>query len=173
MMQARVFGYHDAHRHRLGPNYHLIPVNAPRVAGSVNYQRDGAMRVDGNGGKTPNYWPNSFGTPAPDPSKGMPPVDVFGMADRYAVKLTDDDFLQAGDLYRKVMTETDREHLVDNITGHLSGAMKHIQKRQTALFWKVDRDYGTRVAQGLGLDIREIERLASMSQEERVRETTP
>ena len=30
MLQARVFSYHDTHIHRLGPNYHLIPVNAPK-----------------------------------------------------------------------------------------------------------------------------------------------
>jgi catalase len=171
MMQARIFGYHDAHRHRLGPNYHLIPVNAPRGAESVNYQRDGAMRVDGNGGKGPNYWPNSHNAASPDPSKAVPPIDVFGTADRYAVNLTEDDFVQAGDLYRKVMTDTDRDHLVSNITGHLSGALKQIQKRQTALFYKVDKDYGTRVARGLELDVKEIERLASLSQEERVLET--
>jgi len=30
MLQARVFSYHETHIHRLGPNYHLIPVNAPK-----------------------------------------------------------------------------------------------------------------------------------------------
>jgi len=173
MMQARLFGYHDAHRHRLGPNYHLIPVNAPRASGSVNYQRDGAMRVDGNGARTPNYWPNSLGTPSPDPARALPPIDVFGMADRHHVALTDADFIQPGELYRRVMTEEDRRHLVANITGHLRNASKHIQKRQTALFFKVDRDYGSRVAEGLELDVKEIESLARMSQEERVRATSP
>lgn len=173
MMQARLFGYHDAHRHRLGPNYHLIPVNAPRGSGFVNYQRDGAMRVDGNGAKLPNYWPNSLGTPSPDASKALPPIDVFGMADRYHVDLTDADFIQPGDLYRKVMTERDRINLVSNITGHLGNASKHLQKRQTALFFKIDRDYGSRVAEGLGLDLNEIGNLAGMSQEERVRATSP
>lgn len=173
MMQARIFGYHDAHRYRLGTNYHLIPVNAPRGSGFTNYQRDGAMRVDGNGGASPNYWPNSHPSPGPDPSRALPPIDVFGMADRYAVVLSDLDFVQAGDLYRKVMTETDREHLVSNITGHLKNAKKHLQKRQTALFYKVDPDYGKRIAEGLGLNMKEIAELAAMSQDERVRATSP
>ena len=30
MLQARLFSYHDTHVHRLGPNYHLLPVNAPK-----------------------------------------------------------------------------------------------------------------------------------------------
>lgn len=173
MMQARIFGYHDAHLHRLGPNYSLIPVNSPKAAETANYQRDGAMRVDGNGGSGPNYWPNSYAEPAPAPDNPLPPLEVFGMADRYEVELTDGDFLQAGDLYRKVMTETDREHLVGNIAGHLGNAKKFLQRRQAALFYKADEDYGTRVALALGLDVKEIERLAAMSQAERVKQTTP
>ena len=46
MLQARVFSYHDTHLHRLGPNYHLIPVNSPKGAAEASYQRDGFMRVD-------------------------------------------------------------------------------------------------------------------------------
>ena len=171
MMQARIFGYHDAHRHRLGPNYHLIPVNSPRGSGFVNYQRDGAMRTDGNGGNAPNYWPNSMGTPSPDPRAALPPIDVFGMADRHPVALSDVDFVQAGDLYRKVMTDVDREHLIENISGHLRNAAAHLQKRQTALFYKVDADYGTRIAEKLGLAAKEIARLAAMTQDERVAAT--
>ncbi len=173
MMQARIFGYHDAHRHRLGPNYALIPVNSPKASKAANYQRDGAMRVDGNGGSGPNYWPNSYASPAPAPENPLPPLDIFGMADRYEVELTDGDFVQAGDLYRKVMDQTAREHLVSNIAGHLKGAKGFLQRRQAALFWKVDEDYGRRVAEALDLDVNEVKRLAGMSQEERVKATKP
>jgi catalase len=138
MLQGRLFSYHDTHRHRLGPNYHLLPVNAPKAAPMASYQRDGAMRFDGNAGGGPNYWPNS---------------------------------VQAGALYRKVMTDQDREHLVGNIVGHLKNAQKRIQLRQTALFFKADADYGERVAKGLNLKIEEVKKLAAMSQEERVKAT--
>ncbi len=171
MLQGRLFSYHDTHRHRLGPNYHLLPVNAPRATKEDNYQRDGAMRVDANAGGGPNYWPNSFGGPVPDPDAGGPPIDVSGMADRHAYELTDDDFVQAGDLYRKVMSDEDREHLVGNIAAHLKGAQKRIQLRQTALFYKANAEYGERVAKGLGLGLDEVKRLAAMSQEERVKAT--
>jgi catalase len=70
------------------------------------------------------------------------------------------------------MTENDREHLVGNIVAHLGGARKRIQLRQTALFYKVDPEYGERVAKGLGLNPEEIRRLAGFSQEERVRATS-
>jgi catalase len=52
------------------------------------------------------------------------------------------------------MTETDKEHLIGNIVGHLGNAQKRIQMRQTAIFFKADPDYGRRVAKGLGLNVK-------------------
>ncbi len=171
MLQARVISYHDAHLHRLGPNYQLLPINAPKAATAQNYQRDGSMRSDGNAAGAPNYWPNSMGGPQPDESFAEPPIELEGVAARHPQKLSDDDFFQPGELYRRVMTDTDRQHLVGNIVAHLGGAKKRIQLRQAAVFYKVDPDYGTRVAKGLGLDLKEVKRLAAMSQEDRVKAT--
>jgi catalase len=171
MLQARLFSYHDTHIHRLGPNYHLLPVNMPKKAPESSYQRDGLMRVDDNGGGGPNYWPNSFEGPEPDPTAGEPPFEVSEFAARHPYSHPNDDFQQAGDLYRKVMTDEDRDHLIGNIVDHLKGAQKRIQKRQTALFFKADPEYGRRVTEGLGLDIKEVERLAKMSQDERAKAT--
>ncbi|HSV31487.1 MAG TPA: catalase, partial [Atribacteraceae bacterium] len=169
MLQARAFSYHDTHLHRLGPNYHLIPVNASNKAPEKTYQRDGFMRVDDNGGGGPNYWPNSFGGPAPDPKAAEPYYGLTGPAGRFPFTHPNDDFVQAGALYRKVMTDSDRAHLITNIVGHLGRAQKRLQMRQAALFYRVDEEYGRRVAGGLSLPIHEVERLAAMTQEERVK----
>lgn len=171
MLQGRLFSYHDTHRHRLGSNYHLLPINAPKASGVNSYQRDGAMRFDNNGGGGPNYWPNSVGGPAPDPALAPPPIDIAGIASRHEYVLGDIDFFQAGELYRKVMTATDREHLIGNIVSHLKNARRHLQLRQTALFYKADSDYGLQVAKGLGLDAADVKRLAAMSQDERLQAT--
>jgi catalase len=171
MLQARLFSYHDTHIHRLGPNYHLLPVNAAKNAPENSYQRDGFMRFDENGGGGPNYWPNSFGGPEPDPTAGEPPFEVSDQSGRTPYPHPNDDFQQAGDLFRKVMTDKDRDHLIGNIVDHLGGAQKRIQLRQTAVFYKADPEYGSRVAEGLVLDIKEVERLAGMSQDERAKAT--
>ncbi|MDY0042277.1 MAG: catalase [Desulforhabdus sp.] len=171
MLQARLFSYHDTHIHRLGPNYHLLPVNAPKNAPEANYQRDGFMRFDANGGGGPNYWPNSFGGPAPDPTAGEPSLDVSGEAARHRFSHPNDDFVQAGNLYRHVMNDTDRDHLIGNIVSHLGNAVKRIQYRQAAIFFKADEDYGRRVVEGLGLDLNQVRRLAAMSAEERAEAT--
>ena len=171
MLQARIFSYHDTHIHRLGLNYHLLPVNSPKAAPEHSYQRDGLMRTDDNGGAGPNYWPNSVGGPAPDPDSLEPAFDVSGQAARQAYSGPNDDFVQAGNLYRDVMTDEDRDHLIGNILSHLAGAKKRFQLRQTALFYKADTDYGQRVAEGLGLDIKKVKNLAAMSQEDRAKAT--
>ncbi len=171
MLQGRLFSYHDTHRHRLGPNYQLLPVNSPKASPANNYQRDGFMRFDSNGGGGPNYLPNSFGGPAPEVEAAEPPFEVAGKAARQPYTHPNDDFAQAGDLYRKVMTDEEQAHLIGNIVAHLGSAQKRIQLRQTSLFYKADTEYGRRVAEGLGLDVKEVERLAGMSHEERVKAT--
>ena len=168
LLQGRLFSYHDTHRHRLGPNYHLLPVNAPRAATAGNYQRDGAMSSGPTAGGHPNYYPNTFNGPSPDPNAAEPLLKVNGMLGRQPHIHPNDDFVQAGDLYRKAMTEKDRTDLVGNIVSHLGGAQKRLQLRQAALFLKADREYGRRVAEGLGLELAAVEKLAGMTQEERV-----
>lgn len=171
MLQGRLFSYHDTHRHRLGPNYHLIPVNFPKNAPETSNQRDGFMRTDDNGGDGPNYYPNTFGGPEPDPQAGEPTFELSGKAGRHPYSHPNDDFVQAGELYRKVMTEMDREHLIGNIVAHLGNAQERIQLRQAALFYKADENYGRRVAEGLKLNLEKVAQLAELSQDERVKAT--
>ena len=148
MLQGRLFAYHDAHRYRLGPNYLLLPVNQPKGVKAKNYQRDGYMRFDGNDGDAPNYYPNSFGGPEPDVKESEPAFEVSGRAARQPYTHPNSDFVQPGDLYRKVMTDVDREHLIGNIVTHLFNANKEIQLRQARIFYKADPEYGQRVAEG-------------------------
>lgn len=168
MLQGRVFSYPDTHRHRLGTNFDMIPVNRPKA--QINtYQRDGAMNMHSYTG--PNYYPNSFDGAQPDKKYATPPVDVKGMATRHEYELSDMDYVQAGDLYGRVLSDYDKKNLVGNIVAHIKNAAKRIQLRQTAIFYKVHTDYGTKVAEGLGLDINEVIKLAAMSHEDRVKAT--
>ena len=153
MLQGRLFAYYDAHRYRLGPNYHLLPVNRPKGVEMKNYQRDGFMRFDSNGKGAANYYPNSFNGPEPDMQAAEPTFEVAGVAGRHRYTYPNDDFIQPGELYRKALTEQDRNHLISNIVSHLQNANKEIQIRQTKLFAKADAEYGRRVAEGLGLEI--------------------
>lgn len=172
LLQGRMFAYADAHRYRLGANHLQIPVNASKHAAAMSNMRDGYMSVDGNGGKQPNYYPNTVpGTPAPNQAFAPPAVEIQAILDRHTRPTEDVDFIQPGELYRRVLNDMHKEHLVSNIVDHLGGAKQHIQYRQTALFYKADVDYGTRVAEGLMLDLDRVKQLAAMTQEERVQAT--
>ena len=149
MLQMRILSYGDAQRYRVGANHQHLPVNAARCP-VHNYQRDGAMRFDGNGGGAVNYEPNSYGGPVEDPSVKEPPLAISGAADRYNHRDGNDDYGQAGDLFR-LMPEDERGRLLDTIAAEMRGVPEDIARRQIGHFSKADPAYGAGVAQRLGL----------------------
>ncbi|MFO0728541.1 MAG: catalase [Myxococcota bacterium] len=154
LLQGRLFAYPDTQRHRLGPNYALIPVNCPYARTLNNQQRDGAMRTDGNGGAAVNYAPSGRGNASADPAAAEGQLLVSGSIGRtpYPEAGRADDFEQAGLLYR-VLKEEERARLVSNIAGSLKQAGPDVQARQLVHFAKADPEYGARVAKALGLPL--------------------
>src|SRR3989442_6843203 len=155
MLLGRLFIYPDTHLHRIGANYNQLPVNAPQVE-VHSYSKDGSMRYRHNGNQ-PVYAPNSYGGPQADPQRFADPGWFASgeiMRSAYTPHAEDNDFVQAGNLYRHVLSATDRDHLVSNIVGHMSqGVERSIQERALALWYQVDADLGTRIARGLSLEI--------------------
>ncbi|MDQ2959937.1 MAG: catalase [Candidatus Dormibacteraeota bacterium] len=152
MLLGRLFSYPDSHRYRIGPNYLQLPINGPRSA--VNsYNKDGAMRYQ-HSGEQPVYAPNSYGGPAADPAYTEPVGIAFTgevVREAYRLRRDDDDYRQPGDLYRTVMSQEDRDHLVSNLSEHLSsGVSSAVQARAIEHWRKVDPDLGDRVAKALG-----------------------
>jgi catalase len=150
MLQGRLFAYGDAHRYRLGVNHTQIPVNAPKgvPGGATNYGRDGAMRFDGNGGRSKNYEPNSFDGPKQTGEGLYAGLASDGVSGSYPQvrHAEDDDFVQAGMLYR-VMKPDERERLVRNIaTGLARVRNEGIVERSISHFRNADPAYGARVA---------------------------
>ncbi|MGL4967034.1 MAG: catalase [Inquilinus sp.] len=152
MLQGRLFAYGDAHRYRLSGNHGLLPVNRPHAAVASNYQRDGAMRFDDNGRGAVNYEPNSFGGPKQDPAAAEPALPLRGAADRYDHRAGNDDYSQAGALFR-LLDDGARARLLDNIAGAMRSVPEAIQRRQIAHFAKADPAYGAGVAERLGLAV--------------------
>ena len=152
VLQARLLSYPDAHRYRIGVNYAQLPVNKP-LCPVNNYNRDGHMRFDGNFGDQVNYQPNSFNGPIDDKRFSEPPLKISGDADRYDHRKNNDDYHQAGDLYR-LMSASQKNQLINNIVESMRAVPQTILLRQIDHFYKADPDYGNRVAKGLGLSIR-------------------
>lgn len=164
LLQGRIFAYPDAHRYSLGPNFAQIPVNCPYAAKAQTYQRDGLMTVNDNGGKEPNYYPNSFDGPRPATEYSEKAFDVEGRIGRTPYRYKADNYTQAGDLYR-VMPPDAKQCLIDNIVKHMkqmSPLNESIANRQIAQFFKADPEYGKAIAEGLGLPIDAIKKNAAL-----------
>jgi catalase len=151
MLQARLISYPDAHRYRLGVNYDSLPVNKPQCPFHT-YNRDGAMRFDGNSGASVNYEPNSFGGPTQDPAFRERPRPVSGTVDRHNHRLDGDYYTQPGNLFRLMQPDA-RERLISNIAASLKHAPQRIEELQVQHFFQADPAYGAGVANALGLSI--------------------
>ena len=60
------------------------------------------------------------------------------------------DFTQPGNLFRKVMTDREREHTISNVFRHISGVPRDIQERAVKNFFKADPEYGNGIGRLLG-----------------------
>lgn len=155
MLQGRLFAYADAHRYRLGVNHESIPVNAARCP-VHNHQRDGLMRVDGNGGGASNYEPSSFSSITDDRSQSEPPLRLDGDAWNYDHRTDKDYYSQPGDLYR-LLPEDEKARLICNVVESITGVPEFIQLRATARFYQADRNCGLGIAAKLGISINDLQ----------------
>jgi catalase len=108
------------------------------------------MRTDDNYGRQKNYEPNSFGGPVEAHEYTERPMPIAGDAARYDHHDGNDDYKQAGDLYR-LMKPDERERLVHNIVASMRGIPERIITLQIGHFTKADAEYGRRVAEALGV----------------------
>ena len=148
MLQARIFSYADAHRYRLGTHYEALPVNRPKCP-VHHYHQDGPMRFFPNNPNPDAYYePNSFGGPAQDPSVAEPPLKISGDAGRYNHRDGNDDYTQAGNLFR-LMDAGQRQRLFQNIAEAMQGVPEAIVQRQLEHFRQADSAYGEGVSRAL------------------------
>ncbi|MFC0400592.1 catalase [Paraburkholderia rhizosphaerae] len=147
LLQGRLFSYGDTQRYRLGINHHQIPVNASRAPAVRSFHRDGAMRTDGNLGRTANYEPNRFGDFAQDPNAAEPPL-AAGAVDRYNHRDDGDYYSQPAALFR-LFDAAQRERLFDNIARHINGVPEAIVARQVEHFRRIDPAYAEGVTSAI------------------------
>lgn len=157
MLQARIFSYADAHRHRLGTHYEQLPVNAPKSP-VAHYNRDGQMNHDGlkTGNSDVFYEPNSFGGPEEDTTVAEPPMKLAGDAARFDHRAgteagtANDDFNQPRALF-ELFDEGQKQRLFANLADAMAGIPDNIAERQVGLFDQIHADYGAGVRAALNL----------------------
>ncbi|KAJ8508330.1 hypothetical protein ONZ45_g9388 [Pleurotus djamor] len=160
VLQSRLFSYPDTHRHRLGTNYHQIPVNKPIVP-IANFQRDGPMTID-NQGNRPNYqssiqplsYVSNKGTleaGCRDEERMHRHENFIGGAFRDLGEITELDFEQPRALWQKVWNDQQREAYVQNVAGHFGGVKSTVVRdRQLSVWAAVDQGLSDRIAKAVG-----------------------
>ena len=159
MLQARLFGYGDAHRYRLGIN-HTQPggERAEGVDGRRTQLRPRRLHVaTAAGGGSKNYEPNSFDGPVQTNEAllqrlGCPSRRSRGTTRRCRARSSD--FKQAGDLYRLQPKDAQQRLVDNNIVGeswsatarrhHRGCPLAHFRSCADAEFWLSDCRRGPR-----------------------------
>jgi len=154
MLMARVFSYPDAHRYRVGTNFNQLPVNSPKASEANNYMHQGNMQYHFPPASQRVYHPNSYGPeggPAVDAERG---AEVYWEADGELVRSAatlredDDDFGQAGILYRDVFTDDVRSRFQETLLGQAQAITRDEVRERFFQYW-------TNVDENLGATLRE------------------
>jgi catalase len=121
-------------------------VNRPHATTANTHSRDGLL-YDGRHGGAKNYEPNSFDGTKQTDKQLWEPVAVSGTTGDHVTPshAEDDDFVQAGNLYR-LMPEDAKQRLIDTAAGFIAQCSRDdIAQRAIENFRKADADYGKRL----------------------------
>ena len=159
LLQGRTFSYSDTQRHRVGANYLQLPINQARTRVATN-QRDGQMayHVDGvEAGENPhvNYEPSSRQGLSEAPTSGHVDYTPFVSGNIVRKQISrENNYKQAGERYR-AFEQWERDELISNLVSALKQTNPDIQERMVNHFTQADPDYGKRVADGLGIPVKQ------------------
>jgi catalase len=140
VLQARMFAYPDAARYRLGVNYQHLPCNSPVSEVYTPYQRDGASRYKTNFGGDPNYVGASLkevnfkGKVGANGYSTDPHDEWVGSVAGYASQVTDEDFIQAREMWKVLGKANEQDDFVGNVAGHLGSAIPEVQEETISTF---------------------------------------
>ena len=153
LLVGRTFSYSDTQRYRVGTNYLQLPINQPKGVKVYTNQRDGqmAMRVDVAPGQNPhvNYEPSMMNglKEAPPTGKWYEPM-YEGRLIRQKID-RENNFKQAGDVWRNEFDETYREECVNNLAGNLAQCTPEVAAKVVSYVTQADAEYGRRVQERL------------------------
>lgn len=146
MLLARVFSYADAHRNRIGTNFHQLPVNQPKVptntyvfGGNMQYHHTGNATVYASDTEDRHYADHQGAVDDSWESDGELVRTV------QTLRADDDDFSQAGALVRDVWNDEQRAEFVKTVIGSLSGVRSPVLERVFDYWKNVDQNIGERI----------------------------
>ncbi len=164
LLQGRLFSYSDTQRYRVGTNYQMLPINAPRVT-VRNGSQDGALNFGKPSGDV-NYQPsrtrndNAYSDNA---KITMASYVITGTAQKKAISIKAP-FKQAGEFYRS-LDAGQQTNLINNLAGDL-GQVKNSEVKEIMVthFFLADKDYGMRLAKAVNVNLTTVKRRANKIQ---------
>src|SRR5918998_9279 len=162
MLVGRTFSYSDTQRHRVGPNYLQLPVNAPKNGVPHTNLRDGQMTyyVDETGqNPSVNYEPAITGglSEAAKPGPVEQGPEYHDRLTRAQIPRTND-YQQAGERYQ-LSEQWEKDDLVGNLTNLLGECDRPIQERMVWHLLLCDDELGLRIGEGLGISADDVKHL--------------
>ncbi|CAL5227866.1 g10902 [Coccomyxa viridis] len=105
VLQTRALSYSDTQRYRIGTNYQMLPINAPKCP-FHNSHENGAMNFMKKTGEV-NYWPSSLDNVQTSPNskeaQNISTATITGQRVKQDIpEEKQNDFKQAGDRYRNM-----------------------------------------------------------------------
>jgi catalase len=155
LLQGRLFSYLDTQLSRLGsPNFHLIPVNAPKCP-FANHQRDGHMQMAQPKGRVA-YEPNSLSEDSPreSPTMGFRSASLIETGEKGRIRAASfaDHYSQARQFYRS-QSKYEQAHIASALVFELSKVGHlHIREAMVGHLRHIEEDLARRVATGLALE---------------------
>lgn len=144
MLQTRIFSYSDTQRHRLGPNYLLLPVNQPQCAYHNNHH-DGLMNPTFRDEEV-NYYPSRFDPVRHAERYHVSSAALSGKRERVMIA-KENNFKQPGERFRS-FDAARQERFIDRWIGMLTDprVTKEIRRIWIGYWSQADQGLGSRIA---------------------------
>lgn len=149
MLQVRTFAYGDTQRHRLGPNYMQLPVNAPKCA-HHNNAIDGSMNMVHRTEEV-DYFPSHYDSVGHAERYPIPHDILKGQRTRRIIE-KENNFGQAGERYRTFDPERQERFIKRWITALSDPKLKpDIRNIWISYLTQADASLGQKVANRLNV----------------------
>ncbi len=154
LLAGRLHSYLDTQLSRLGgPNFHQIPVNAPKCP-FANQQRDGHMQMAPQKGRV-SYEPSSLAPDSPreNPRSGFRSFAAPESGDKGRIRAETfaDHYSQARQFFRS-QSAPEQSHIASSLVFELSKVeTAHVREAIVGHLRNIDEGLAKRVADGLGL----------------------
>ncbi|KAJ8907621.1 hypothetical protein NDN08_007731 [Rhodosorus marinus] len=144
LLQTRIFSYTDTQRYRLGGNYLMLPINAPKNAHHNNHY-DGALNFMHREEEI-NYFPSRLNKVVEAPEYPLPQANVGGPRAKATIE-KENNFQQAGERFRSFDPER-KERFITRVSDALNAPRVSPEAKSIWLgYWsECDIELGRRLA---------------------------